>query len=232
MSDYDKFITPNLNRVKHGNAAEAFSSRNNLAELGPSMGVSPFTVVDDKPVLHPTTQVQDPMVFTAARREPSISTQDSNPPMIADREEMEAVQKLVTNDSSNPITVSAIGIGLLSLAAMLGVRLQRRLQPATVLASSAGLGPLMPMNTASALGDNAMEMKSEDPHKANSIGLGWWQPSSQNPRPLTQSYAVADLLRDAKLDIPWLAEGEAPKENKFNIPESAKKIFALPNAPK
>ena len=77
MSDYDKFITPNLNRVKHGNGAEALSNRNNIAEPGPNMGVSPFTIVDDKPVLHPTTQVQDPMAFTAARGQPSMSTKDS-----------------------------------------------------------------------------------------------------------------------------------------------------------
>ena len=77
MSDYDKFITPNLNRVKHGNGAEALSNRNNIAEPGPNMGVSPFTIVDDKPVLHPTTQVQDPMAFIAARGEPSMGTKDS-----------------------------------------------------------------------------------------------------------------------------------------------------------
>ena len=34
------------------------------------------------------------------------------------------------------------------------------------------------------------------------------------------------------MDIPWLAEGEAPKENKVNTPDSAKRIFALPTAPK
>ena len=45
------------------------------------------------------------------------------------------------------------------------------------------------------------------------------------------SRAVADLLKDAKLDIPWLAEGDAPAENKVNTPESAKRIFALPDAP-
>ena len=49
---------------------------------------------------------------------------------------------------------------------------------------------------------------------------------------LAPTNAVADLLRDAKLDIPWLAEGDAPKENKVNIPDSAKRIFALPTAPK
>jgi len=40
-SDYDKFMAPNLNRVKHGN----------------ELGASPFTVVDDKPMLHSSTQV-------------------------------------------------------------------------------------------------------------------------------------------------------------------------------
>ena len=49
---------------------------------------------------------------------------------------------------------------------------------------------------------------------------------------LAPAHAVADLLRDAKLDIPWLAEGDAPAENKVNTPDSAKRIFALPTAPK
>jgi len=40
-SDYDKFMAPNLNRVKHGN----------------ELGASPFTVVDDKPMLQSSTQV-------------------------------------------------------------------------------------------------------------------------------------------------------------------------------
>ena len=89
--------------------------------------------------------------------------QDVNPPTIADRQEMQAVQELVTNDSSNPIILSALGVGLLSLATMLGIRLRKRLQSASVIASSGGLGPRMAMNTASALGANVMEMKSKDP---------------------------------------------------------------------
>merc|ERR1719207_346207 len=130
------------------------------------------------------------MAFTAARGVPSMNTKDFNPPTIADREEMQVVQKLATNDSSNPITLSAICIGLLSLATMLGVRLQRGVRPATVLASGDGLGPLMPMNTASALGDNVMEMKTQDPmHKVNSSRVGWEQLSSQNSHPLTVCYA-------------------------------------------
>merc|ERR1719174_1640132 len=87
MRGYDKFITPNLQYVKHGNGPDA------LAGTSPS----------------------------------------------ADREEKQAVQKLLVNDSNSPITLSAMGIGLLSLVTMLGVHLRRGLQPATIPASSAGL---------------------------------------------------------------------------------------------
>jgi len=73
MSDYDQFITPNLNRVKH-----------------------------------------------------------VEPSKIADGEEEQAVQKVLANNSSNPISLSAIGIGLVSLVTMLGLRLRRGLQPATI----------------------------------------------------------------------------------------------------
>merc|ERR1719271_1508885 len=129
--------------------------------------------------------------------------------------------------------LSAIGIGLLSLATMLGVRLQRRVQPATILASSNGLGPLMPMNTASALGDNVMEMKSQDPNmnysaaalesrpalKVKTDRVGWGQQSSQNSHPLTLCYAgagaVTDKLKVApKLESPPVdSSGTLPKVN-------------------
>merc|ERR1719405_62890 len=116
MSDYDNFITPNFNRVKHGNG--------------------PFTTVDDKPVPHPSTQVQD------------------------------------SHNNISPISLTAIGIGMLSILTMLVVRLRRGLQPAT------------------ALGDNLMEMKSQDSHvKMNSDKVGWGQLSSQSAQPLTPCYA-------------------------------------------
>jgi hypothetical protein len=61
----------------------------------------------------------------------------------------------------------------------------------------------MPMNTASALGDNVMEMKAQDPNidhseavletrptqKVNSSRVGWGQLSSQDSHPLTLCYA-------------------------------------------
>jgi nitrite reductase/ring-hydroxylating ferredoxin subunit len=128
----------------------------------------------------------------------------------ANTEEKQAMQKLIDNDFHKPIALSAIGAGLLSLVAMLGVRMWRSLQPATVLASSGGHGPGLPANTASALGDYVMEMKSQDPNidhsaavlettasgilsrletKLNSSIGGWGIPSSQNSHPLTLCYA-------------------------------------------
>jgi len=91
LNDYDKFITPTA---------------------------SQFTIADDKPVLHPTTQGQD---FD--------------------------LPKTAANGNNTPITLSAIGVGLLALATMLGVRIVRGLRPATILASGAA--------------ENIMEMKSE-----------------------------------------------------------------------
>jgi len=148
MSDYEKFITPNLNRVKHGYGAEA--------------------------------------------------------PTITDREEKQAVQKLVTNDSSNPMTLSVIGIGLLSLATMLGVRLQRGSQAATVLASSSG----------------ELMLETRPAHKENSNRVGWGQLSSQNSRPLTSCYAdsVAEKDWDVKyrVSIPIALDNKNEEYTRFD----------------
>jgi hypothetical protein len=186
MSDYDSFITPNFKHVKHENGPDAVWYHNNPAEHGP------FTTVDDKPVLHPTTKVQDSMAFMPARGESSINNKDFDPPRTTNKEEKQAAQKLLANNSHNPTSLSAIGFGLLSLVTMLVVRLRRGLQPATILASSGGLGPDMPMNAKSALGDNVMEMKSQDfvcgPRGV--AGAGSSALSLAASAPTTQGYAT------------------------------------------
>jgi len=195
-AEYAKFITPNLNRVKQGLRPDALSSHNPPTEPSPNMGASPITIVDDKPVLHLAAQTQDSMAFTAARGETSISTKDFNPLTIADRE------KLLTDDRGNPIALSAIGIGLFSLVTMLGVLLRRGLQPANVLSSSGELGPVMAMNTASALVDNVMEMKAQGSNLACQVNystVGWGQLSSQNAPPLRLSRRCASAS-DAEAD--------------------------------
>jgi hypothetical protein len=55
--------------------------------------------------------------------------------------------KTAANGNNTHMTLSAIGVGLLALATMLGVRIVRGLRPATILASGAA--------------ENIMEMKSE-----------------------------------------------------------------------
>jgi hypothetical protein len=95
--------------------------------------------------------------------------------------------------SNNPIALAAIGVALLSLVMMLGVHVRRRLQPATILGSNGELALDMPMNTASALGDNVMEMRSQHSHKMSSSRVGWGQLSAQNSRPSTLCYATDEL---------------------------------------
>jgi cytochrome P450 len=218
--------TPRGFLSKFMSSGAAFAPRGNQRLItAPSVGASPYTIVNDKPVLHQTAQVQDSMPFTSARAESLISTKDFDPPNIADKEENQVLQKLLTNDSYTPLTLSTIGVGLLSLMTMLGVHMRRRLQPATALASSVGLAPIIPINTATALGDNIMEMKSQGSSvnsgaeaietvpscKVDSSRHGWGQLSSQNSRPLTVCYATPTKQRSpSRSSSPPPDRAEAP----------------------
>jgi len=75
-----------------------------------------------------------------------------------EREEKQAVQKMLADDSSSPFSVSAIGVALFSLVSMIGVGIRRKFQQATVVSSS-GSEPDMPINTAPALGDNVNDRR-------------------------------------------------------------------------
>jgi hypothetical protein len=162
MHDYDKFITPQFNRMKNGN--------------GPD-------IADDKPALHPTTQGQD---FY---------------PVIADREIKRAYQKLLAEDSSNHMPLYAVGVGLLSLVTVLGVRLRRGLQSAAVSASRGGLA-------FDPLGENAMEMKSQVSN-VNSRKVGWGQLPSQKSEPLTLCYAAEAGGYEASQALPFMPKPPA-----------------------
>jgi len=99
---------------------------------------------------------------------------------------------------------------LLSLATMLGVRMWRGLQQTAVVASS---GIDMPINTASALGEGIMEMKSQNPNinysaaafnssqQMSSQMVGGGQMSPQERALLTLCYA----------EPPWAGE-ENPED--------------------
>jgi len=83
-----------------------------------------------------------------AQGAPSMSIKDLDMPKIASKEEEKAAEKLFANGNSTPITLSALGVGLLALVTMLGVRMQRGLRPVS--------DPSAPL-----LGGNIMEMQSQ-----------------------------------------------------------------------
>jgi len=86
---------------------------------------------------------------------------------IADNQEDTDVQKLFSNESNKPIGFSAIAVAvaLLSVAAMVGVRVRRRMQPALACSSGHGVDMSLPLATFSAV--NTLGLKS------NSSFLHW-----------------------------------------------------------
>jgi len=90
-------------------------------------------------------------------------------PVIAEREEKQAEKKMLADDSSSPLTLSAMGIALLSLMTAVGVGIRRKFQQATGLASSSVSGPDMPMNTAPALGENGSDRRAAMQQVAGAI---------------------------------------------------------------
>jgi len=114
---------------------------------------------------------------------------------------------------TSPFTVdAAMGVGLLALVTMLGVHLRRRLQPATVIA---------------AVGDNVMEMQSEDSHKMSSSRVGWGQLSAQNTRPSTLCYATEseeteDATESPAASTPQVAVAVAGMETQEDLKSLAK----------
>jgi len=73
---------------------------------------------------------------------PFGTSKNFKPQNIADNKDDTDVQKLLSNESNKPIGFSAIAVAvaLLSVAAMVGVRIRRRMQPAIALAGSSGNG--------------------------------------------------------------------------------------------
>jgi hypothetical protein len=177
LDDYNKFVTPWFNHMKHGGALDAPSYYNGAAEHDPA------TMFDK--AAHPTTPAQDSMA-TSVRREPLIA-KDSNPSKIVDKEEVRAAQKVFANDNSVPIGMYAIGVSCLTLAAMLGVHMRRGLQQATAFASSGGHESDISIALAPAAAGNILELKTQDSTVKGQ--MGWSQQSSKNSLPLTFCYA-------------------------------------------
>jgi len=150
------------------------------------------------------------------------SRTDSEIQKMADKEEDKDVQKLLNSESNMPIGLSAIGFALLSLAAVVGVRMRRGMQPA--IASSGGHGIDMSIPLATVSGDNTLELKSQRPALAqpnfkspfalfDPLGLGRESELQHGRMALTAVYflspqkANSTTARSAE-DTYW--EGEAP----------------------
>ena len=147
LGDYNKFAMHRYNQMAHAGAPDVLS-RNGFAEHGPAVygsqqvnangrygGISASTVFNKQAHAAPA---QDSMAFTSASGEPQISTKRFEPPEIVDKKESKAAQMLLPNDSSMPLALSAIGVSLLMVAAMLGVRSRRGSQQATTFANGGG----------------------------------------------------------------------------------------------
>jgi len=105
---------------------------------------------------------------------------------IAAREEEKSAQTLFANDSSMPITLPAIGVGLLALVTMIVARM--RTGATSVIAPG--------------LSDNFMEMQSQGAaRRETSARVGWGQLSSQNSRPPTLCYAKASEMEGITLPM-------------------------------
>merc|ERR1719460_3119061 len=97
-------------------------------------------------------------------------------PKIADKEEERATQKLLANDNNMPLGLSALGVALLTLAGLLGVRMRRGVQPAADLAMAHGADMSIPIAQASV--DNILELKvqqsSGSAHRKDDFMSGGW----------------------------------------------------------
>jgi len=238
--DYDKFITPNLKHMKYG-VHDALSYPHSPAEQGHATDDSKYldgnwdysgigaaalgerlaTTLHNQPTLS-TIGTLDPIDFAPGKGEP-LNAKEFDPPEITGKEEEKSAQTMFANDSNMPISLAAIGIGLVSLATMLGVRMRRGLQPETISASSSGLEHDMPMSAVPALGDNIMEMQSQNSsvnhsatavkhsnlHELSSRRHGWEQLSSQNShQPLRRYAAPATAEEAAAAVLPTNADPE------------------------
>jgi hypothetical protein len=138
-------------------------------------------------------------------------------PRIADKKEEETVQNFSVNQSSMPYGVSAIGVALLSLAAMLGgrLRMRRGMQP-VALASSGGQVTGLFMPEAPGSSDNILELKApgavpgilELRSKWCSLNRSTVQRLHQAP--FTQLHAGGEVTAREPFDIEVMLDQDVP----------------------
>jgi len=111
------------------------------------------------------------------------------------KEEEKVAQSMLADDSNMPSSISAVGVALVSLAAMVGLTLGALVPLPSRLR---GLESDMSVPLASNLEGSAMELEARG-SATNSRRAGWGQMSSQNSRPLTLAYVQSPGMVDAQL---------------------------------
>jgi len=112
-------------------------------------------------------------------------------PKIVDKEEQRAVQKVLATDNSMRIGMSAIGVSLLTLAAMLGVRMRRGQQQATAFASSGGHQSDISIALEPAAASNILELKTQESTVRSQVGWSQQSPVQQTNRSISLTPCMA-----------------------------------------
>jgi hypothetical protein len=136
---------------------------------------------------------------------PLANTKDFEPLTIIDKEEQKAAEKMLAHDSSRSISISAIGVMVLTLVTLFGIRVRRELDKVVIFTPAPASAP--------ASDSNALEMKASQP-SFSVEKLGWDQQAAKklqaakNAGPLTLAYARSRLL-DELADM----DGETPVDS-------------------
>jgi hypothetical protein len=143
-----------------------------------------------------------------------------------EKETERAMQKEFANDNSMSIGMSAIGVSLLTLAAMLAVRMRRGLQQAPAYAGSGGHESDMSTALAPASAGNILELRTQESTVRGEVG--WSQQSSKNSPPLTFCYATPSGAPAATMKAPETSL-VAPYSNSVGGRTQVARILSTPD---
>lgn len=157
---------------------------------------------------------------------PLANTKDFVPSAIIDKEQRVA-EKMLAHDSSRSISISAIGVMVLTLVTLFGIRVRRELDKVVIFTPAPASAP--------ASDSNALEMKASQP-SFSVEKLGWDQQAAKklqaakNAGPLTLAYARSRLLDElADMDGETTVDSsEAPSAAEATSAPAAKPVALEP----
>jgi len=157
---------------------------------------------------------------------PLANTKDFEPSTIIDKEEQRAAEKMLAHDSSRSISISAIGVMVLTLVTLFGIRVRRELDKVVIFTPAPASAP--------ASDSNSLEMKASQP-SFSVEKLGWDQQAAKklqaakNAGPLTLAYARSRLLDElADMDGETVDSSEAPSAAEATSAPAAKPVALEP----